>query len=601
MKKIILIIFSLLTLMAKGESGLNEDLDNYIKKQMESENISALTLSIVKDGKVYYAKNYGFMDGKKGENEISADALFEIGSVTKIFTSTAIMKLYEEGKLDLEDEVNRYLKINKVKYYNNKPIKIKHLLTHTAGFDEYVVDLFKDHKSDQLRDIGEFLSKNMPKPIREPGQIYQYSNHGIAMLGLIVENISGERIDKYIENNIFEPLKMENSYYYLTSKNIKKRPNNYIKNCRKEGCKFIEQKPIEITVHPAGSILSNGKDMAKFMISHMDESILNKTTLDLMHKTHFTHNKFFTGSSYGFYNTKIGELKNITHNGGTFGFSSLMTINKKNRFGVFISNNMGNTAKFNEQIVDYIFRKNFKIIPEKEHLILDDEKEIKNIFGHYARVNAIENGPVKIAKELEFLSIELKKIDDKTILLKVDSEITRYEKIANNYYKEDKTGVIMYIKNDNEGRIYICFDGNYALEKVNNMELLLSLPKYIFPMINFILGIIVIIALIFTFKTGGEKLLKTASIIQSYFFLIFPILYIIILHKTGNNNMEFSKELSLIKISSYLYLLLTLYLSFIFMKNFNNNSVGKFLKTVYGLQIFNSILAIISMVNSNMF
>ncbi|MDQ0230326.1 CubicO group peptidase (beta-lactamase class C family) [Metabacillus malikii] len=145
--------------------------DEFMKEAMEEHHVPGVTLSVVKDGKLFYKKGYGYSDLEKKTPVDEDDTLFRIGSVTKLFTVTSALALSDQGKLNLENDVNQYLDKYKIDYYQDKPILVKHLLTHTGGFDERASNILGPDVKTELLSLDEFLKEEMPVTFREPGQI----------------------------------------------------------------------------------------------------------------------------------------------------------------------------------------------------------------------------------------------------------------------------------------------------------------------------------------------------------------------------------------------------------------------------------------------
>src|SRR5262249_29221696 len=136
--------------------------------------------------------------------------MFRIASISKLFTWTAVMQQAEAGKLDLDADVNTYMKDVKIPPAFDKPVTLKNLLTHTPGFEDYVIGLFA-HKPEEMRPLAEVLKTQMPARVRPPGTIASYSNHGTAMAGYAVACVSGQSWEDYVEQRILKPLGMEHT------------------------------------------------------------------------------------------------------------------------------------------------------------------------------------------------------------------------------------------------------------------------------------------------------------------------------------------------------------------------------------------------------
>jgi CubicO group peptidase (beta-lactamase class C family) len=183
-------------------------LDGIVPLQLERDDIAGATIAVVKDGKLLFAKGYGYAD-YKNKKPVSADeTLFRPGSSGKLFTWTAVMQLVEQGKLDLDRDVNTYLDF-KIPDAFGQAITLKNLLTHTPGFEEQIKDLFS--VGSESPNLGAYLKTHIPKRIYPPGTVPAYSNYGAALAGYIVERVSGHPFNEYIEENIFKPLGMTHS------------------------------------------------------------------------------------------------------------------------------------------------------------------------------------------------------------------------------------------------------------------------------------------------------------------------------------------------------------------------------------------------------
>nr|WP_166395124.1 serine hydrolase domain-containing protein [Rubrobacter marinus] len=166
-------------------------LDGYFAQQLEGHKIPGATVSVVKDGEVLFAKGYSEADVARGKPVVADETLFRIASTSKLFTSTAAMQLVEEGRLDLDEDVNVYLDDVEIPdAYPGRPVTLRHLLTHTAGFEQ-VITGSGARDAAGVEPLGEYLSDNVPERVRPPGEATSYSNYGMSLAGLVVEDVSG--------------------------------------------------------------------------------------------------------------------------------------------------------------------------------------------------------------------------------------------------------------------------------------------------------------------------------------------------------------------------------------------------------------------------
>jgi CubicO group peptidase (beta-lactamase class C family) len=323
-------------------------LDELMAKDMEEHHIPGAAVSVVKDGKLFFTKGYGYADL---ENKIPVDAeqtVFAIGSVGKLFTWTAVMQLVEQGKLDLDADVNTYLDFRIPDTYPG-PITLKHLLTHTAGFEDQMFEVFA-WEADDLMPVGEWLGSHIPGRVRPPGEVAAYSNYGAMLAGYIVAQVSGQPYEQYVQEHIFDPLRMEHStmqrplppnlreheslgYWYSDGayQAVPKIPDFYLG---------------QTAMNPAGGHLSSATDLARFMIAHLqggfygDASseirILEETTARQMQGTLYTPDPRILGTAYGFFDFSDNGQHTIGHSGGTIGFATLLLLLPDQNLGVFV-------------------------------------------------------------------------------------------------------------------------------------------------------------------------------------------------------------------------------------------------------------------------
>ncbi len=180
--------------------------DGVMLSNMEKNFIPGVVVAVVKDGEVFFSKGYGYADSA---NKVAVDpdtSLFRIGSISKVFTATAVMQLVEDGKLDLDTDINTYLDFEIADTYD-QPITLAHLLSHAAGFEDRGYEVWAED-AESLVPLGEWLKDHQPARVRPAGTIASYSNYGIALAGYIVERVSGMSYDDYVDQHILQPLAM---------------------------------------------------------------------------------------------------------------------------------------------------------------------------------------------------------------------------------------------------------------------------------------------------------------------------------------------------------------------------------------------------------
>lgn len=314
-------------------------LDALIPSQLRNRNIAGAVASVVKDGHVLFQKGYGYADVEEKKPVLPDQTLFRPGSISKLFTATAVMQLVEQGKLDLDRDVNDYLDFPIPKTYP-EPVTLRQLLTHTGGFEETLKNLFVAHESD-IKPLRTYLVNEMPARIFPPGKIPSYSNYGFTLAGYIVERVSGEKFERYIGNHIFKPLGMNNSTF------DQPLPPQFAPQMSK-GYLSASKKPRDfefVQAAPAGALTTTAADMTRFMLVFLQDgavdgvSILKPETVRQMEARQFEFHQMLPGLGITFMEYLIDPVRIIAHGGDTVYFHSDMILVPDAHIGYFLSYN----------------------------------------------------------------------------------------------------------------------------------------------------------------------------------------------------------------------------------------------------------------------
>src|SRR5215218_6526502 len=335
-------------------------MDKELGKEMEKRHIAGAAVSVVKDGKLFFAKGYGDANLKKGIPVDPEQTTFRIGSVTKLYTWTAVMQLVEQGKLDLNANINTYLDFRIPDTYP-QPITLKDLMTHTAGFeDRYYERLAKD--PDELEPPREWLISHMPARVSPPGDVAAYSSYGAALAGYIVARVSGEPYDQYVQEHILNPLGMVHTTAQSSMPpNIRAHTSvGYVyedgafkefPDASEMGQPRLEYADMgQPALVPAGDMQASATDMARFMIAHLQDGrysdpntaearILNKSTMQQMHTTLYAPDPRLLGTAYGFFDFSDNGQRTIGHSGGSDPIFTLLLLLPDQNLGVFVAYN----------------------------------------------------------------------------------------------------------------------------------------------------------------------------------------------------------------------------------------------------------------------
>jgi CubicO group peptidase (beta-lactamase class C family) len=319
-------------------------LDGLLPSSMAIGDIAGATVAIVKNDALLLTRGYGFADVEKRTPVDPAQTLFRPASISKLFTWTAVMQQVEAGKLDLDHDINEYLDF-KIEGYGGEPIKLRHLMTHTAGFEESLLDLLITDIN-KLKPLGAALKDSIPARIYRPGTVPAYSNYGASLAGYIVSRVAGVPFEQYIEEHIFKPLKMEHSTFRqpVPAALREQLSNSY--------ATASSGKPVPFELgsdSPAGALSAPAPDMARFMMAHLnggllpggDESnrILKPETTELMHSVANRPAPGVDAMAHGFYEQSRNGVHAIAHGGDLTAFHSELVLIPSAMVGLFVSFN----------------------------------------------------------------------------------------------------------------------------------------------------------------------------------------------------------------------------------------------------------------------
>jgi CubicO group peptidase (beta-lactamase class C family) len=318
-------------------------LDGFLPYALQRGDVAGAVVVVVKDGQVLLQKGYGYANAATRAPVDPERTLFRPGSVAKLFTWTAIMQLVERGELDLDRDLNAYLDF-RIPPRDGQPVTMRNVMTHTPGFEEIIKNLMASDP-ERLLPLGPYVKAGTPERIFPPGRMPAYSNYGVALAGYIIERVSGESFDDYIDRHIFTPLGMANSTFRQPL------PNRFIFDMSK-GYQ-LGSGPEElyelVGPAPAGALAATGADMARFMIAHLRDGaygsarILNPETVRLMHGRALPIIPPLNSMVLGFYQRNLNGHRVVAHDGDTQYFHSALSLFADDGVGVYLS--MNSTGK----------------------------------------------------------------------------------------------------------------------------------------------------------------------------------------------------------------------------------------------------------------
>jgi CubicO group peptidase (beta-lactamase class C family) len=298
----------------------------------------------VQDGRVVLMRGYGLADIAKGKKVDPQKTIWRIGSISKTFTATAVMQLVDRGEVELDAPVDRYVhRVNIPRTYR-EPVTVRHLLTHTAGFDE-IRPGTQASSRDGVLPLDRFLEKSLVR-IRPPGETIAYSTYGITLAGELVQAVSKSDIETYFRDHIWSPLGMKHASIYVPAADQDEVAMGY----EFEDGKRVPQAWEWYHTTPASSINATTADMARYLLMHLEggtldgKRVLSERAVEEMHRQQITMDPSIPGYGLGFNEGFVGDLRILEHGGNMAGFSSLMVLIPGKRAGFFVVNQIESSA-----------------------------------------------------------------------------------------------------------------------------------------------------------------------------------------------------------------------------------------------------------------
>lgn len=333
------------------KSDIDAWLDGYMPYALKRGDAAGAVVVVVKDGKVLTQRGFGYADVGARRPVDPETTLFRQASVSKLITWTAVMQLVEQGKIDLDRDINAYLDF-RIPDFAGKPVTMRNLMTHTGGFDEVQRGL-NSYDPKKIPSLGDALKRQVPYRIYAPGTTPAYSNYGTSLAGYIVERVSELPYDDYVERHIFAPAGMTRSTFRqpLPARLRPLMASGYMLGSGKPG-------PFELSsLAPSGAMTASGADMGRFMLAHLADggALMKPATAAQMQDTILRLIPPLNGMALGFYEQNINGRKALSHAGDSLNFHSQLWIFPEDKAGIYMSMNAAGTQNVSGPIRAYLF------------------------------------------------------------------------------------------------------------------------------------------------------------------------------------------------------------------------------------------------------
>ncbi len=485
--------------------------DDFAAEYMPYLDVPGLVFVMVKDGEVFFSKGYGYADV---ENQIPFDpeqTIVRAGSNVKTITALALVQLAEQGKIDLDADVNQYLTHFQIPDTFDEPITARQLLHYTAGLDNRFIGI-RVENSDKILPLADYFAQRLPDRVRPPGVIRAYNDHEITLAGLLVEEVSGMSYDLYVQEHIFNPLGMDSSSIYLPEQDTKRVALGYGSN----GAYPLNYYYLN---DAAGSgFNSTPADIARYMLMHLGngkvdgEQVFSENVIEELHTTRFTHDPKLPGIAYAFDETFWGGRRILAKGGGAPGFTSRMLLLLDEGVGVYFVYNRDSSVplswKLEQAFLERFYPKGNPMIGEETPAT--DPQEMTRYTGYYISLN--DYSATSIEKVQALMEQEQVTLDEQGHLNVFRGTPLRIDR---NLFQWSESGNYIVFGENEEGKVDYLFANRSAYARVPWIETFpVQMGLLGFSLVSFVTALIS--WLVSVFKRQGRSYALSGSVSLIY-------------------------------------------------------------------------------------
>lgn len=456
--------------------------DGVISLLRREHDLAALTVAVVKDDSVWLAQGYGQSDLASARAAAADSSLFRIGSVSKTFIWTAAMMLVERGKLDLDADVNTYLKSVRVAEAFGAPVTMRQLMHHRAGFEDSM-RLFAVADDDR-RSLSELLTEQQPKRVYAPGLRTSYSNWGAALAAQVVEDASGVPYGEFLQREILDPLGMSATTWKAPSLLHAQRSAELATGYQRESGALDVQGYMQLGAYwPAGGIASTATDMSRWMRMHLNGGELEGVRL----MSAETHAQMWTRGyddrpgaadlAHGFQDRSYHGLRLLGHGGATAAFLTQMVLVPELRLGIFMSQNGTYTRTPTKQlpqlIIDHIHGDRYQ---PALAVAMSDAGTLAEVNGTYLENRRVFSSFAALLALNKTAKVSAR--SDQSLLVQTSDAFTQFRRVGNerDLFEATDGDRLTFVREGGKVVALVDSSGVHTLEKVG----LLGMPMTLF-------------------------------------------------------------------------------------------------------------------------
>jgi CubicO group peptidase (beta-lactamase class C family) len=444
-------------------------LDGFLPLQLQRDDVAGATISITQNGQTLVQKGYGYSDWKKKTPVDPVTTTFRPGSISKLFTYVSMMQLVEQGKLDLDADVQKYLDftINPGPAgIGSAPITLRNLATHTSGFEEELHDFGSDKSGKLPLSLRDFLIRNQPHRFAAPGKALAYSNYGVAVIGYIVQRVSGEPFPDYVQHHIFTPLNMTHSTFVQPLPAGFEHTLGYVRTSKPDtGFEGF-------TETPSGGLSSTAADLAIFGQMLLargtlnGQRILQPASVATLFTPQFTPAPGVEPWDLGFYDKDRNGLRFIGHGGDLIACHSQFWVEPTHGLTFFISYNSAGAAASDREELFRAFVDRYLPGPPSPHpaYVKLSAKDLAPYTGYYLSARRADSTKLRAFDAASPRVVSATKDGELTISTSRDfrGELLKFHPIGNDSFYEEQSQDTLHFERDAQGRIAAYAGPSYA-------------------------------------------------------------------------------------------------------------------------------------------
>ena len=427
--------------------------DRTVPALMEQHHVVGVVVGVTDGSETLFSGGYGNANLRDDTPVDPKTTLFRGGSISKLFTWTALMQLEEQGKLDLDDPVEKYLDFELPDTFE-EPIRIIDLMNHTPGFEDRLIGLFV-LDANLKQTLEQSVKQNIPRRVRPPGVEVSYSNYGTMLAGYIVERVSGMSYEDYVKSRILDPLGMTRSTF------VQPLPPNLAEHMATgytyRSGEFVPESFEIVNGAPAGALSTTAEDMLRFYRAYLNEGrlgdarILRADTVRRMRQPTFRQDARASGTAYGFFEFSYGELRGYGHGGDTMYFHSDSAYLPREDLAYFVSTNTATGMLLVRELMENLSREFFPAATGRQLAARAGlNPDLREYTGFFAMNRRSESDPTQIMGGVTFVKPRISENRDGLwIASMLEPEGSLYVPVERDIFQQaDGQMRIVFLRND---------------------------------------------------------------------------------------------------------------------------------------------------------